>query len=351
MHRLGCTILILILALPAGATAGTDANPLEDAARRYRIQVYESYRLDRPALDQRLQAAESLLDAWRDRGAPDDEIDHLIDWFRRAALSSSWTLAGGSPEYLAPAAVRASAQPAAGGDRSTNPTDSSAVPGATSPIPLRRSAAANDSQTESHSAQPDDLPPLSSPDLIPERPIVEVPPLADQLPSLRLRAAAPGKPPTETRAAPATSLESYVAPIRSSASTRQAEVDLEILTAKIRSINLSLTAVEAELAGDRESTVEQLEAVVQDLTRLLDAADLVRLYYLAIPAEQRDRIEPLIDLGSIQAILAQRVFETRIRLVDEARTAPPEGIDERLGRLEAISDVIHRWNRDRSDDD
>jgi hypothetical protein len=188
-------------------------------------------------------------------------------------------------------------------------------------------------------------------DLVPDRPI-EVPPFPDErLPQIRLRSVPQYDPSLQSRpraAAPATPLAPYLAPVRSSTARRQTAINVDALTAKIRSINLSLTAIESDLESESEWSVERLEAIGRDLSRLIDVADLSQLYYDALPAERRNGVEPLIDRGSIQAKFAQRVLETRVRLAAESRTSPSEALDKRLNRLEVLSRVIQRWNGDHS---
>ena len=128
---------------------------------------------------------------------------------------------------------------------------------------------------------------------------------------------------------------------------RRIEVDLSVLAAKIRSINLSLKAVEVELSEHHDWNVDELEGELYELSVLNDAADLVQIYYDAIPYEQRTLIEPLVNRGAIQALLAQRTFETRIRLADEASRGETHSVEDQLSRLESIWEVMQRWKRDK----
>jgi hypothetical protein len=355
----------------SAALAADSDESLGHAVLRYRMQVYESYRLNRSTLDHHLQVGYSLIEAWRDRGSPLDEVDELMDWFHRATWAVQSGRPGTLPEYhVPPAPLDATRMPQIRTERSTlganssasaSPTGQAAAHGSptetaqgsaqSGPSPPASGNSLGSSRVEHRrlprlpGAAPDDPPPLNPADMVPERPIEKSTFIAEKLPRLRMHLVAP-RDVGDTKplsAAPPTPLSSHLTTTRpTSAAPRRTDVNLAVLSAKIRSINLSLAAIEAELANNATRSVEQLESIVQDLRRLLDLADLARLYYHAVSPERRIEIEPLVDHGPIRALLAQRLFETRIRLIDQARLTPAETNDEQLKRLEAIVGELQR---------
>src|SRR5262245_42280128 len=70
---------LLAAVMAAGVSAGSFETPtadepaLERAARQYRIQVYETFHLDRPEFDARRAEWDRLLEAWHTAGKPTRE--------------------------------------------------------------------------------------------------------------------------------------------------------------------------------------------------------------------------------------------------------------------------------------
>ncbi|MEQ8786675.1 MAG: hypothetical protein RIC55_10270 [Pirellulaceae bacterium] len=62
--------------------SGVSQTDVERAARDYRIQVYDSYRLDRDEYDARREAGDRLLEGFIAAGNPRAYQDEVIDWFR-----------------------------------------------------------------------------------------------------------------------------------------------------------------------------------------------------------------------------------------------------------------------------
>jgi hypothetical protein len=206
--------------------------------------------------------------------------------------------------------------------------------------------------TTAHDGQPIgtivDVPQWPSEQLTPQRPIASAQSAEDGLPRVHLRKAGFDEVPVDRPTpgpARATSLGYIGGAADSPLDLQRSEVDLEVLAVKIRSINLSLTAIESELLEQQEWSVDRLEAALDDLSRLIDKASLVRTYYMAITEAQRELIEPPLDVGPLKASLAQRAFETRIRLtgVNRERIDPA---DDRPQRLERISEVLQQWKID-----
>ncbi len=62
---------------------------VEQAARQYRLHVYESYRQDRGRFDQLLAAGQATLAAWRKAGSPSEATDSVCRWFQEAIAASN----------------------------------------------------------------------------------------------------------------------------------------------------------------------------------------------------------------------------------------------------------------------
>jgi hypothetical protein len=70
------------------AVVSSPADRLEDAARRFRLQVYRTYRLDRAEYDRRRTAWETLQAQWRAAGSPERYVPELIEWLELAEYRS-----------------------------------------------------------------------------------------------------------------------------------------------------------------------------------------------------------------------------------------------------------------------
>jgi hypothetical protein len=188
--------------------------------------------------------------------------------------------------------------------------------------------------------------------LQPSRPRFAPPPQPERLPQVRYHAqqsVAPSDHPADsTPDAASIAHDAHGDAAAHAVQPTQSAIDLQLLAAKIRSLNLSLAAVEAELSERREWPVEQLEATTADLVRLINEAELARLYYDAVSDAQRATIEPLADLIPIQNLLRQRVFEARLELSRRSgsKSTLTDDHQDALVRLERISEVLHQWKID-----
>lgn len=343
-------ILLVLVLLRARPLTGDDRETLMSIARQYRIQTYDRFRNDRRELDRRLRASQSLLDDWQDRDAPEDEIPDIILWFQRATHATRSAQPVPLPAYtVKPRRPKSASQglqtpvtPVP--SREKPPQTGTRVHGETRPL-----VEPNFSRTAPRAAtadgdRPDDLAPLNPSDLSPERSPSPNLQRTAPLPTVRLQASLRNSESLVSRsikAAPATSVDEHAALTRSP--KRHSDVDLEMLAAKIRSLNLSLTAVESELANDVDWEIGELEAVTSELTHLFTQVNLARLYYDAIPYEQQELIEPIVDVGPLQAMLAQRTFELRIRLTEVLRKNESGDAIQQMDRLERVSEVVQQW--------
>ena len=112
------SILVCVLAIGlhwADAVHAAPANQdsgLERATRTFRLQVYETFRIDRAAYDQRIGQVEQVLRDWRARGAAERRI--AIDRLAGRGNTSVTTGLGARTARVSTTRRRASTAPAAG---------------------------------------------------------------------------------------------------------------------------------------------------------------------------------------------------------------------------------------------
>jgi hypothetical protein len=86
-----------------GLTVGADADfavdpTLESAARAYRMQVYETFHLDRPEFDLRRAEWRRIEQSWQAAGKPDRDVPALLHWLADATTRSQVDSIGPLPE-------------------------------------------------------------------------------------------------------------------------------------------------------------------------------------------------------------------------------------------------------------
>lgn len=58
---------------------------VENAARHFRIQLYESCRSDRPTYDLIRSTSDQLLSNWQASGRPAEQLDEVLSWYQDAS--------------------------------------------------------------------------------------------------------------------------------------------------------------------------------------------------------------------------------------------------------------------------
>ncbi|HEV2972837.1 MAG TPA: hypothetical protein VGY55_22915 [Pirellulales bacterium] len=92
---------LLAVVIAAGLAVGNSDSPspqeeqLEKAARAYRIQVYDTFHLDRAEYDRRRAEWTRLEAAWQTAGKPDRELPAIVSWLATATAQSQ-------PESIGP---------------------------------------------------------------------------------------------------------------------------------------------------------------------------------------------------------------------------------------------------------
>ena len=77
-------LLVSTACLVAIGVASESDTSVSRAARRYRMQVFQSYHTNRAEYDRRIEAGDRVLEGWSTRGKPETEQSQLLDWFRQA---------------------------------------------------------------------------------------------------------------------------------------------------------------------------------------------------------------------------------------------------------------------------
>lgn len=100
------SLLVASVILAAWPDQNTDhqwSYEVERAARTYRIQVYNTFRTDRPQFDRLQATGAKAVDAWKKLGRQPAEARQVIDWFGRAATvaSAGQTSLPREPEFVA----------------------------------------------------------------------------------------------------------------------------------------------------------------------------------------------------------------------------------------------------------
>lgn len=81
-------LLVSTACLVAMGVASESDTSVSRAARRYRMQVFQSYHANRAEYDRRIEAGNRVLEVWSTRGKPETEQSQLLDWFRQATDAS-----------------------------------------------------------------------------------------------------------------------------------------------------------------------------------------------------------------------------------------------------------------------
>jgi hypothetical protein len=94
---------LLAAVMAAGLAVGAESASagrasLEDAARDYRIEVYDTFRLDRPEFDRRRAEWRQLEQSWEAAGKSDRDVPTLLDWLAEATAQSQTDSIGPLPE-------------------------------------------------------------------------------------------------------------------------------------------------------------------------------------------------------------------------------------------------------------
>lgn len=336
-RRILWTSFVLILLLPS-CVGAAEPGDLATAARRFRLQTYQTYRSNRVEFDRRNAAARRVLDEWKRGGEAADEMAAALSWFARAQQTG---LGMPLPEYPV---------------RDDQPTASAqSVDLSTPPPTMGGESDQSASPFRDQTPNPIETAPTTEPDIVLDADFVAPPIGQVDLPRIRSlsrsqTASVRDKPfgsvtMRETVPLVTTNRPTFAAPPLSANALFETRptvdatppFDLNVLSAKIRSVNLSLQKTEQDLSEDRAWALGEIEAVAKSLARQLREYDFVMTYYDVTPEPYRSRLsEPREPTLSV-ALFAQRMFELKIRLASNVTLNSDE-----LARLNRVFDQIQQ---------
>lgn len=368
---------------------------IERLARRFRIRVYDTFRVRRGEFARRRKAWDQVLAAWEAAGAPFEQQDRLIDWLRAAIGRSTPGSVGSLPgvpkfdvpkfgrfaEIRRPLVLRPPAesqtprQPAGGEIQPSGPPLPEPVvvvppePSERRPVsgrgPAGRPAAAP-------VRRPAELPLVvgqSAPEGIrpmqpasrgvaglvagvgPRREAGTLPQAAAQpesalpLSDRALVAVAPAAARqrlSATDARIATAIRAGQPPPRSVRRPQPParpphRVNLAELAARVAGSNLALQALEAELEEDRRWDARRLGPLVDRLGILVMRRDDLALFHRLISVRERARVGGLESPQAAISRLAARIFEARTRAAGPGFLGSEAQRRAELRELDALS--------------
>ncbi len=81
-------LIVTVVSVGDAKLATPEEVSLQSAARDYRIQVYNTFRTDRPEFDRRHEQWVRLIDAWRGADKPNHDVPALLHWLEVATANS-----------------------------------------------------------------------------------------------------------------------------------------------------------------------------------------------------------------------------------------------------------------------
>ncbi len=131
---------VLATGLSGSTGAVSPGESVEEAARAYRIQVYQTFHLDREEFDRRRAEWRRLEQAWFAAGKPDSDAPLLVNWLEEATEQSTTDSQGPLPELpKITAATRPDRATTATGGEPPESTDALAPAGAAEREPTKTS--------------------------------------------------------------------------------------------------------------------------------------------------------------------------------------------------------------------
>ncbi|MEZ6118813.1 MAG: hypothetical protein R3C28_19910 [Pirellulaceae bacterium] len=321
------TFLCLVVvgsALPIAQALSADDSlrqqrDLEQISQTYRIRVYNRFRTDRSRYDMWISAAEQV------RRQNPDTLDSSIQWYRQAldALGSS---AATPPAafFDSPALVR-SHEPI------TLPPSPATSPGRIVPnVTIVRDVPAATKKPD----EPDVVHapvPAQRPAEVAQTPVAEPPVPLPPKPVQPTQSVTPEPPPATT--------PPVIQTTRSTANSDQT-VDIGILSARIRSINLALGRIEDTLVENRLLTIDELRLLVAQMDEYYSQLDLTTIYVSILSEQQLRRVARLRSAEFVlkdleQAIANQRAWVAKSASLDRTQDSEINELDTLLRRVQS----------------
>ena len=287
---------VLMTGVPTYVTTQMDYR-IERAAREYRIEVYNSFRSNRPQYDRQLLVGQRTLDAWKTGGRQENEAVELLQWYEQAILAAR---AGSdrlpqSPEFVSNRQPNTlAAEPALAGTPAPAPvTPEPSIDQASSPQHVRPSGneqSSTDASTKSAGTQ-----------------VVRGLGRAllssmggDRSRADRPRTLAGSDQPTQQKAEP--------------------NINLDDLKARVDSFNPTVAAVTTVLSGDDPVSLDQLTMMVEEMEGLVSSYN---------------QLQPYLTLQSLSE--SNRAYVGKLEPLQPALDRLRERIQEARGELAAPS--------------
>jgi hypothetical protein len=346
--------------------ARRERQAVESLARRYRIQIYRTFRQQEAVFLGRKAAWDRVEAAWRAAGSRLEPRHQLIDWLVVATYRSTPGTIGALPgmpdfrrqigrpgpssgdvarigrplESRLPWTVLRPELPAA---RGSAPLPSASPPG----VPFPQAGVGRDWLLPAP-ARPEPLPgDLAATDAarVDARPRLRlllpggtVPTIAEDIPHVAaIPAEPPGPPPAASSNDPAGPASQAPGPSAADSRQPRARVNLNELAAGIAGANLALRALEAELDNGRPPTARDLASLVDRLEVLALRHDDLTLFCALITPDERRRVGRLESPRTLVPRLANRVVDLRNRATGEDFTGPEVERRMELNILDELS--------------
>ncbi len=289
---------------------------IEQLARRFRIQVYQTFRQRRGTFTRRRAAWNRVLAGWEAAGGSFEEQDRLIDWLRaaiRVSLPDSVGPLPAEPEFkivgLAPEAIVFH-----------GPTSPITPPTIAAPTPRTRLSDRNRAaiapppfaQPGMDTPEPHPLPPLASSTNV-RRDIVESQVTRGATPVAQ-RQATGRQDIVSPPAASAVAAEPPILaepPPQTTPQTTSVRVNVEELAARTAGVNLAIRALEAELDRRGPWNSIRLRPLIDQLGRLMNRSSDLTLFHQILAKQQRASVGRLDSPETLISQVAARIFEAR----------------------------------------
>lgn len=358
--------------------ASAEESSVDSVSRQFRILTYQQFRSNRTEFDRRIAAAEQVTAEWKQHGEPADRMAEIVDWFKVAQRSQRLPT---KPNYRKTSEIPAHHDAIKQLDH--EPPDKVVIQNQIQPAPQNvqqkntpepikqldrdheprdKVAIQNQIQPGSQNVQQENTPvtplkpnstkPLLASDFISPRikdtkvRVTRKPVFSqrrrrsDPFSEVRTREPEPSVPlagPKQSFIEPPSDDGLFVQ--RPPIENTKPPFNLEVLTAKIRSLNLSLTQIESDLAVDREWPLVDLEATTKQLAKLLREYDLVMTYFNVTPPRFHSQMMVPLEPTTSVALLAQRLFELKIRLANDVSSN-----SDQLVRLNRVYDRMQQMS-------
>ena len=278
---------------------------VEQLARKFRIQVYQTFRQRRGTFTRRRAAWNRVLADWEAAGGSFQQQDRLIDWLQAAIRVSMGDSVGplpAEPEFkivgLAPERI-VFQEPT----HPVTPRPPIAAPTPRTRLPARNRAAIAPppfAQPGTDWPGPQPLPPLASTTSV-RRDIAR-------------RQVTRGIATVTRRQATVRSPAESAVVAEPPTQTTSVSVNVEELAARIAGVNLAIRALEAELDRRGPWNSIRLQPLIDQLGRLMNQRNDLTLFHQILAEEQRTSVGRLDSPETLISQVGARIFEARNRV-------------------------------------